>query len=365
MRPLTSLVALALMLAGAADVRAQDRPEPHTVGMTTRRFVPAEPYDWRGAQTHALVTTIWYPAEAGAPARPQWIGPPDTPLASLGAVAENAVITAAPARFPLILLSHGTGGTAAGLAWLGTALAAQGFVVAAVNHPGNNFTQPYTVQGFLLWWLRARDISAVIDGMLADATFGSRLDPGRIAAAGFSLGGYTMIVLAGGVTDLRRFEAACRDTPDICRPPEEFPDLLQRRLELMARDAPFREALAAASASYRDPRIRAVLVMAPALGFAFTPESLSAIKTPVRLVVGDNDRAVTAAPAQRFAAEIPRAELTILSGGVGHLAFFNTCTATGRRLEPELCADPPGINRDAIHQRTVDMALELFAAHLR
>ena len=35
----------------------------YKVGAMTRRFVPGEPYNWRGAQTHALVTQIWYPAD--------------------------------------------------------------------------------------------------------------------------------------------------------------------------------------------------------------------------------------------------------------------------------------------------------------
>jgi hypothetical protein len=32
------------------------------VGMVSRRFTPEGAYDWRGTKTHALVTTIWYPA---------------------------------------------------------------------------------------------------------------------------------------------------------------------------------------------------------------------------------------------------------------------------------------------------------------
>jgi hypothetical protein len=36
----------------------------YEVGMQFRRFVPKEPFNWRGAQTHALTTVIWYPAAA-------------------------------------------------------------------------------------------------------------------------------------------------------------------------------------------------------------------------------------------------------------------------------------------------------------
>jgi len=48
-----------------------------------------------------------------------------------------------------------------------------------------------------LWWERARDLSAVIEDILADPTFTTPIDAERIGAAGFSQGGYTMIAIAG------------------------------------------------------------------------------------------------------------------------------------------------------------------------
>ena len=112
-------------------------------------------------------------------------------------------------KFPLVALSHGTGGSAMQMAWLGTYLAARGYIVAAVNHPGNNAVTGYTTQGFIEGWERAKDISAVISDMLADPRFGSKIDPDRIGAAGFSYGGFTMMELAGATADLNRILAWC------------------------------------------------------------------------------------------------------------------------------------------------------------
>jgi len=53
------------------------------------------------------------------------------------------------------------------MAWLGTYLAARGYIVAAVNHPGNNAVTGYTTLGFIEGWERAKDISTVISDMLA------------------------------------------------------------------------------------------------------------------------------------------------------------------------------------------------------
>jgi predicted dienelactone hydrolase len=117
----------------------------------------------------------------------------------------------------------------------------------------------------------------VIDKMLADSVFGTLIDPGRIGAAGFSLGGYTMIEIAGGITDPSAFKAFCSSAraDGICKSPPEFPDLLEQYDRLTKTDPDFQQALAHAGDSYREPRLRAVFAMAPALGPAFTAASLA------------------------------------------------------------------------------------------
>ena len=51
----------------------------------------------------------------------------------------------------MILLSHGFGGTARIMGWLGIPLARAGYVVIAVDHPGDNAIDPITVAGAILW----------------------------------------------------------------------------------------------------------------------------------------------------------------------------------------------------------------------
>jgi predicted dienelactone hydrolase len=339
------------------------------VGTVTRSFAPDEPYNWRGAQTHALITQIWYPAEPASQEQPQWVGAPSAPLFNAGNAAPGATIVASPARFPLIMLSHGTGGSAASVAWLSTQLAAHGYIVAGLNHPGNNALEQYTAQGFSLWWERAKDVTVVIDRMLADSVFGSRIDPKRIGAAGFSLGGHTVIAVAGGITDRSAYLDFCKSprADNICKAPPEFQEnLFDVTGELAKNDPVFRDSLNHSSDSYRDPRIRAVFAMAPALGPAFTPEGLRKVSIPVEIVAGAADSNVPVESSARyFAAHIPNAKLTIYPGGVGHYDFLDSCADLGRKNLPLLCADAPDVDRDAIHKRTIEMAVRFFAANLR
>jgi len=335
----------------------------YPVGMVSRRFAPEEPYDWRDARTHALNAVVWYPAAAGVREKP--LRAPGLEIFELGSVAQGAPLAASAAGFPLVVISHGTGGSALSLAWLGEALAAHGYIAAAVNHPGNNAGEPYTARGFSIWWERARDLSETINGMLTDAKLGDHIDRERIGAAGFSLGGYTMIEIAGGLTDVRGFVRFCdaENAPGTCTSPPEFPSL-PRDFRTLIREHP--EMLRDSGDSFRDARVRAVFAMAPALGPAFPAASLEKISIPVQIVAGASDRNVPIAlSAKYFAAKIPGAKLHIFPGKVAHYAFLDSCTARGRKSLPILCIDGPGVHRDAIHAETVRLALRFFRVTLQ
>lgn len=360
--------ALCVLVAVLACQSAFASPATHTykVGAAARAFIPNPPYNWRGAHTHALLTTIWYPAAPSSVEKPQLIGPPGSPLFLAGSAAQNAKLAASPSRFPLVLLSHGTGGSAMQLAWLGEYLAAHGFIAAAVNHPGNNALEPYTIEGFTLWWLRAHDLSVALNHLLDDRTFGPRIDRARIGAAGFSLGGYTMIEIAGGVTNAQAAVDYCnsprsRGTCNI----HEFPDLVAKAEDLLKTDSDFAAAFAEGNKSYRDPRVRAVFAIAPALGPAFSPEALAKISVPVQIVVGAADPlAPPADNAEYFARHIRGAKLVILPGGVAHYTFLEPCTPAAAKQLPAYCDNAPGVNRVRVHDQVAAMAAQFFSAQL-
>jgi predicted dienelactone hydrolase len=358
-------LALWLILLATPNVACAD-DTVFKVGVTSRDFIPAEPYDWRGAKTHALRAMIWYPAAADAREQPQWIGPPVVPFVSAGSAARDAEPAAGPRR-PLILLSHGFGGTASDLAWLGAALAAHGFIAVAVNHPGNNGLEDYTDEGFSLMWLRAVDLGALIDALLGDKVFGDRADPSRIGAAGHSLGGYTVIVVAGGITDPARMQVFCRSpaADALCAPQQGVSDMRQRTSLRLSSDPDFRQRYGKADKSYRDERVRAVFAMAPGLGPVFTPESLAKISIPVAIVTGSADEVVPpASSAEALGNTIPHTALKSFPHA-GHFVFFGTCTAVGRLFIRAGCHDPDGADRDAVHADTIRLALDFFTENLR
>jgi predicted dienelactone hydrolase len=366
-RAIAFILGLSLAAVSLPHLRAAAKPVIYKVGLMHRQFTPPEPYDWRGAKTHALVTDIWYPAEPAAVEQMQWIGSPDNPFAKEAKAAPDAAFLPGAEKFPLVLLSHGIGGSSAMMAWFGAALASHGYIAAAVNHPGNNALEDYTVPGAVFWGQRAHDMSALLDLLLADPTVGPRIDTKRVGAAGFSLGGLTVIELAGGIVEFSRYEDFCKSpkADGMCKDTLEYPGLLANVTALAKTDPAIQAGLAENSKSHRDPRIRAIFAMAPALGPAFDPASLAKITIPTQIVAGSVDTVVPIeTSAKFFAAKIPGAQVSIFQA-VGHYTFLGTCAELGDRTKPQLCLDQAGILRDEIHAQTASIASKFFDANLK
>lgn len=351
--------ALAAFVVGAAC--AAEPAAPYHVGETTRAFHPQAERHWRGAQTQALITNVWYPVDVSVPETARDIDMPGRPPFHLHPSAGKAPLANAQSTYPLLVLSHGTGGTAESLDWMAAALAAHGYIVAGVNHPGNTALEPLTRDGFMLWWERATDVSEVLDGILADPEFGTHVDRARIGAVGFSLGGYTVLELAGARTDFRGFLAFCGSpqADAICHPPEM--DRVQPGPSSDTSRTPQTEAsLARSGASYRDARIKAVFAMAPALGMALDATSLGNITVPISLMAGEADVTVPVETnVRRIAGLLPKADL-LLVPGASHYTFLDTCLPRVAPHVPLLCNDNPGVDRDAVHAQAVRRALMFF-----
>ncbi len=210
-------------------------------------------------------------------------------------------------------------------------------------------------------------MSVLFDLLLADSTIGPHIDPKRVGAAGFSLGGLTVLELAGGIAEPSRYQDFCKspNADGMCKDTIEYPGLLAKITALAKTDAATQAAFVENSHSHRDPRIRAIFAMAPALGPAFDPASLAKISIPTQIVAGAVDDVVPPdSSAKFFAAHIPGAQLSILQA-VGHYTFLATCGELGNRKQPRLCIDNAGILRDEIHAQTVNMAWHFFETNLK
>ncbi|SFA93673.1 Predicted dienelactone hydrolase [Rhizobium sp. NFR07] len=268
-----------------------------------------------------LAVTVWYPSKGDG----HKVTRNDDRIFRSDPVYADATIR--DGRFPLVLLSHGSGGRVEGMGWIAAKLAEAGFIVAGPNHPGTT-SGDSTPAASPKIWERTQDISVLITALAADRRWQSSLDPSRIGVLGFSLGGITALELAGARPDLDAFIRYCD---------EEKPGLLDcswfrgRRgfaggefvkvepFDLRSIDRKRFEQ------SNRDPRITAVVAIDPGLSTVIKRESLKTIDVPVTLInLGSPGKVPPAVIADQLAMDITGAHYAQIPDA-DHYSFLPTC----------------------------------------
>lgn len=236
---------------------------------------------------------------------------------------------------PLVVISHGNGGWLKGHADTAEALAASGFVAAALTHPGDNYQDQ---SRSLLLTGRPPQLSALIDHMTRDwrAPDGRvvTIDASRIGAFGYSAGGFTVTTIAGGESDPQAIL-------DDCAIHAEF--FACRLLALgggldLARWRP----------AGRDPRVRAAVIAAPALGLSFTDASLASVTIPIQLWQAADDE-ILPAPfnVEPIRDRLGRAPEYHRVADARHYDFLSPCNAYMAAELPQLCNSAPTFDRAA------------------
>ncbi|BAM87340.1 putative lipoprotein signal peptide [Bradyrhizobium oligotrophicum S58] len=325
------------------------------VGFRQGRFEDASRPNWDGDGPRPVDWFAWYPAADGADETALPVAPWPPGWFKAGQAALDAPL-AAKRSSPLVVYSHGTGCNGLQFEWLARELASRGFIAVAVNHHGNSNAEPYRAEGFLCSWERPRDLSLLIDHILAHRAFEGRIGLNRIFTVGYSLGGVTATALLGAIMIRSPFEPGA----NLGRGPREFPDLVDHLPRLMEESEIFRNSWARMSASYHDRRIKAALLLAPGRSVqGFSDDSVAAIGVPTHVMVGGGDALL---PSARWLQQrLPHSALDVVADDAGHYVFLPESTELGRQSDPASCVDPPSVDRGAIHRTVIAAALKLFA----
>lgn len=285
-----------------------------------------------------LTVGVWYPTNAPDQASP------------VGAFVQTVAPGADPVGqgLPLVVMSHGTGGSYEGHYDTALALAHAGFVVAALTHTGDNYKDQSRAA---MIWTRSAQIHRLIDYMLAEWPHHGQIDPGRVGMFGFSAGGFTTLVVAGGVPHLTRVVPHC----------QAHPDYFDCGIVKKAGDV--HKSLASLSPTIwvHDPRIRAAVVAAPALGYSFGTEGLKDVRVPIQLWRAEDDHILPNpeyAEAVRIALPSPP-EFHLVANG-DHFDFLAPCSDLLRQHAPDICVSRPGFDRTAFHAEFDDAVVKFF-----
>jgi predicted dienelactone hydrolase len=242
-----------------------------------------------------------YPTEA--PASPHAFGPHAIELALDAPPAGGAL--------PLAVISHGNQGTPWGYRGLTAYLVQHGFAVALPEHIGNSRRDNSLAGTPANLANRPRHVRLSIDAALADPVLGPALS-GAASVIGHSFGGYTALAVAGG------------------RPmslPTEEPDGVGKLI-----------------AVERDARVRAVVLLAPALPWLMAPGALAEVTVPILLRTAERDDITPPAFIDHVLRGL-RVDARCIAGA-GHFAFFHPVPDALRRLP--VGQDPPGFERASI-----------------
>lgn len=250
-------------------------------------------------------------------------------------------------RHPVVLLSHGNGGGMFSHHDTATFLARHGYLVAAIEHPGDNFRDESGQGSDRVLVGRNLQLSALLDGLLRGSLSAS-IDAARVGAAGFSAGGYTALLLVGAQPRFHLLSAYCARYPN---------SVLCAGGGTVRLSSPPLEAKA-------DTRVRAAFVMSPVATF-FDRQSLASISVPVRLYAAGADSVL---PPDVHARKI-RIEIPTLAGytevpDADHFVFLSPCSLPMAQATPALCLDKPGIDRRAVHETLNKEMLRFFDAQL-
>lgn len=234
----------------------------------------------------------------------------------------------AKGKFPLVLLSHGNGGSNLIYRTISIYLAKNGYIVALPEHYGNNRRNNDLAQSVENLQYRPKHVRLTINHLIIDKGFGPGIDEDKIAVVGHSFGGYTALALAGGKPWTR--SGIPVDVP-------------------------------------HDPRIKALVLMAPASAYFFPSGSLAQVNLPILLLIAEHDEFT---PQQWTSGIIlhqvpdPSKVKWHVIKNAGHFSFISPFPAAMSNPNFMPSTDPQGFDREEFHRQLPGEILNFLNATL-
>ena len=349
--------------------------------MTSARSRPASAWRWLAltlflapamllAQTVTGVgfhhITINDPVSGGT--TPGWVFYPTTHApgeTTIGPYHVDATVDAPaiPGAKPLVVISHGNGGSNLGHHELATYLASHGFIVATLEHPKDNFHDVSGVGYAPVLVGRPIQVKAAISMLFNDPQWKPLIDANRVGVAGFSAGGYTSLMIVGAVPQFRRFIDFCNRYPndkDVCGEAKKLTAEAQSHRQTLEQMMDGVESQLTRWGNTADPRVKAAFVMAP-LSLIFDEAGTAKIDHPVFLYYGQNDHVLRpSANAEHIRPLMKTLVAVKMVPLADHWVFLDPCSPELAKDAKEICSDPPGVDRVKVHQQIQADALAFF-----
>ncbi len=224
-------------------------------------------------------------------------------------------------KFPLVIISHGNGGSHLLYRTISTHLAKNGYIVAMPEHYGNNRNNNQLENTNENLINRPRHVSLTIDQILSEDIFGKNVSLNNIAVIGHSMGGYTALALAGGIPRTREGE----------------------KIEVSP-----------------DPRVKAIVLLAPGTGWFMN--SLENVTIPILMLTAEHDLITPSWNAEIVLNHVPdKAQVNYrMVENAGHFSFLSPFPIAMRNPNFLPSTDPEGFDREQFHKLLPTEVLEFL-----
>lgn len=235
-------------------------------------------------------------------------------------------------KFPLVIISHGSGSSPILFRTHARFLAQNGFIVCLPEHPFNNRNNNEHADSIENLIDRPRHISESLDAILSNDKFKSYIEKEKISIIGHSIGGYTALALAGGVPHTKH--QIEHDPNTQIAKSQEIPVTV-------------------------DSRIKAIILLAPATGWFKSEGSLSEVKIPILIYSGDKDEITPLFHADIIKGNISNRNLIThkIIKNAGHFSFLSSFPAHMKLPNFPPANDPEGFNRENFHKQMYEEIL--------
>lgn len=223
-------------------------------------------------------------------------------------------------RYPLVVISHGTGGTPLVYRHLARDLAKRGFIVAMPEHPFNNVKDNQLERTTKVLKSRPKNITQVIDWFDHSDSFKDHINFEDISIIGHSMGGYTAIAVTGGTPTTLPWETG-NETPE--------------RIDVDV-----------------DERIKKVILFAPALGWFRNEGALEKVHVPIFIMTGERDEITPSFHAEILLNGVINREKIVhkVIENAGHFSFLSPFPPEMKATSFPPSQDPEGFNRELFQQ---------------
>ena len=231
----------------------------------------------------------------------------------------------AAGRFPLVVISHGGGGSHLLYRSIATHLAQHGFWVAMPAHHRNNRLDNSLGDDDYNLTLRTRHVRLVIDTLFEDWDTMHYLDAHRVHMIGHSIGGCTALSIAGA------------KPWSVSRVP----------IEVTA-----------------DERISSLVLLAPAAAWFQHPDSFLDVHLPIYVFSAEHDRITPLWQTELIKQKVMEPSLVTLETvrNAGHLSFLSPFPAHMKSDDFPPSQDPAGFDRVAFHEELKEKIRHFFEA---